>query len=486
MRNRKISRRRFLGEASCAAIGSTTFLSTALQLGLLNTAAGRPHIIGAPGDYKAIVCILLAGGADSHNFLVPTTTEEYQAYRSIRGDLALNPEEVNEVTPLNTGGKTYGIHKSMPKIKDLFENTSIPEVNQNSKFIRKAAFLANIGTLIEPIISKNDFDYGNKKLPLGLYSHADQIMQWQTSVPQDRSAVGVGGRMADILKDMNTIDGISMNISLDGKNRFQAGNSVIEYSISNDPEDVGIESFPSWYSNSGFLTEKRDKAIASMVEDVYSNIFQDTYADLTRQTFKSVELFKTAIAKKPGYETVFPPTSLGQDLRMMADVISVQQHLGANRQIFFTTFGGWDHHDEVKVNQSNMLPVLDDAIASLYSALVDLGMENKVTIFTISDFARTLTTNNNGSDHAWGGNNLIVGGAVNGGNIIGEYPLLSLDNSLNLDSRGRIIPQISVDQFYAEIALWFGVSVNDLSYVLPNIGNFNNYTSNPAPLELFL
>ena len=201
------------------------------------------------------------------------------------------------------------------------------------------AFVANTGTLIERIANEHEFDYGNKKLPLGLYSHADQIMQWQTSVPQDRSAVGVGGRMADMLKDMNTIDAISMNISLDGKNRFQAGNTVIEYSISNDPDDIGLESYPSWWSISGFLTEQRDQAVANIVEDVYSNIFQDTYADLTRQTLESVELFKTAIAKKPGFATVFPGTSLGQDLRMMADVISVQHHLGAKRQIFFTTFG---------------------------------------------------------------------------------------------------------------------------------------------------
>ena len=472
---RNISRRKFLGEASCAAIGSTAFLSTALNLGMINTAAARPHIIGAPGDYKAVVCILLAGGADSFNFLIPTTQSEYDLYSNFRGDLALDQfNDVLQITPLNTGGKTYGIHNGMPMIKTLFD--------QN-----KAAFVANIGTLVEPISDSDDFYTSNKSLPLGLYSHADQIMQWQTSVPQDRSAVGVGGRMADILKDMNTIEGISMNISLDGKNRFQAGNEVIEYSISNDPnpENIGIQSLVPWWSNSGFLTEQRNGAVNNIIEQTYGNIFQDTYSSLHTQTVEAAEIFKTALAKRPGYNTVFPDFNWARDLRMMADVMSVQQHLGANRQIFFTTFGGWDHHDEVIMNQQGMLPLVDGAIGSLYSALEDLGLEDKVTILTISDFARTLTTNGGGSDHAWGGNSLILGGAVNGGNIIGEYPELRADHELNLDERGRYLPQISVDELYAELALWFGVSTNDLNYILPNIGNFNDYSTNPAPLGLF-
>lgn len=470
-----ISRRNFLGQASCAAIGSTTFLSTALNLGMINTAAARPHIIGNMGDYKAIVCILLAGGADSHNMLVPTSSGEFAAYQAIRGDLALGLGDVQEVTPSNTGGKTYGIHNSMPQLKTLFDQD-------------KLSFLANIGTLVEPISSKSDFESGLKNLPLGLFSHADQIMQWQTSVPQDRSAVGVGGRMADILKDMNTINEISMNISLNGRNRFQAGRTVAEYAIGNnpDPNSIGITAFPSWWSNSGYVTEQRNQTINSLIDDVYSNVFHDTYAGLTRQTIESVEIFKTALAKQPGYATIFPESNLAQDMRMMADVISVQNFLGANRQIFFTTFGGWDHHDEVLINQQNMLPVLDGALGSFYSAMEDLGLQDDVAICTISDFGRTLTTNNNGSDHGWGGNTMLIGGNVNGGTVLGDYPDLTLNNPLNLDERGRYIPQVSVDEFYAELALWFGVSVNDLSYILPNIGNFNDYSTNAAPLGLFI
>jgi len=477
-KKRNYSRRKFLGEASCAAIGSTAFLSSVLNLGMINTAAARPHIIGAGGDYKAIVCILLAGGSDSHNILVPTDPTEYNQYAALRADLAL-PLTVNGspyflgINPDNSS-KSFGLHPGMPNVKNLFDQQNL-------------SFIANIGTLVEPVQNADQVYNELKELPLGLYSHADQIMQWQTSVPQSRSAVGVGGRMADILKDMNTIDEISMNISLDGKNRFQAGNTVVEYAISNSANeaDIGIQSLIPWLNNSGFLTDKRNEAISSIVEESYSNIFQNTYADLTNQTIDAVNIFKDGLAKRPGYPTVFSQSNLSQDMRMMADVISVQNHLGANRQIFFTTFGGWDHHDEVLNSQAGMLPVLDNALGEFFSSMEDINMQDNVTVLTISDFGRTLTSNGNGSDHAWGGNSLVMGGAVNGRNVFGNYPDLTLNNPLNLDERGRFIPTTSVDELYGDLALWFGVSPNDLDYVLPNLSNFYVHSNGNSPLGLF-
>ncbi len=482
-KKKKYSRRQFLGEASCAAVGSTAFLSSVLNLGMINTAAARPHIIGAPGDYKAIVCILLAGGSDSHNFLVPTdegpgNTGPYWDYANLRDDLALplrNPDGTDyllNINPDNTS-KKFGVHPFLPNVAQLFDQGDL-------------AFIANIGTLVEPILNNTQVYNDSKALPLGLYSHADQIMQWQTSVPQDRSAVGVGGRMADMLKDMNSIQEISMNISLDGKNRFQAGKTVVEYAIGNsaDPNDLGIQSIP-YNSASGFLTDTRDEAINSIVNESYANIFQKTYGQLANQTLSSIEIFESALGKRPGFPTQFTGTNLSQDLRMMADVISVQNFLGANRQIFFTTFGGWDHHDEVINNQERMLPVLDNALSEFYSSMQDLNLADDVTVLTISDFGRTLTSNGNGSDHAWGGNSMVLGGAVNGKNVFGTYPDMLLSNELNLDERGRFIPTTSVDELYADIALWFGVSPNDLNYVLPNLSNFYSYSPGTSPIGLF-
>jgi len=481
-RKRSISRRQFLGQASCAAIGSTAFLSTALNLGMINTAAARPHILSNGNDYKAMVCILLAGGADSFNMLMPTTPEDYAEYTAVRGDLALpyvpgNPTEsqILELNGMDANGKTYGVHQGMGAVRDLYNAGDL-------------AFISNIGTLIEPIVDVDDLYGTGKRLPLGLYSHADQIMQWQTSVPQNRTAVGVGGRMADMLKDMCGIDAVSMNISLDGKNRFQAGNSVIEFSLPNNatPDNLGFEAPPNWWPSQGYLAQARNQAVNNLVEDVYSNIFQKTYGSLTRQTVESIELFRSALARKPDIPVTFSDNRLSQDLRMMSEVISVNKHLGNQRQIFFTTFGGWDHHDEVLGNQNRMLPILSNAMNEFQQAMTHLGLHDDVVTFTISDFSRTLTSNGNGSDHAWGGNSMIMGGAIDGGKIYGNYPILNLNDSLNIDQRGRFIPTTSVDEFYAELALWFGASSNDLSYILPNIGNFYSYSPSTPPIGMFL
>ena len=244
-KKRRISRRKFLGEASCAALGSTTFLSSVLNLGMINTAAARPHIIGNPNDYKAMVCILLAGGADTFNVLVPTETSEYQQYQTTRSTLALdinaNPAQLLPLN-YNNAGRTFAIHAGMPNSKTMFDNGDL-------------AFVSNIGTLIEPITDASEFYSGMKQIPLGLYSHSDQIMQWQTSVPQSRSAVGVGGRMADMIHSLNSIPEISMNISLAGKNRFQAGNTITEYSIDNSTTEanIGFDKF----DNQFFLSSDR-------------------------------------------------------------------------------------------------------------------------------------------------------------------------------------------------------------------------------------
>jgi uncharacterized protein (DUF1501 family) len=183
----------------------------------------------------------------------------------------------------------------------------------------------------------------------------------------------------------------------------------------------------------------------------------------------------------PPLQTVFSDTGLSQNLRMIAQTIAARQALGMCRQTFFVEFGGWDHHDEVIVNQETMLPVVSMALSEFNSALIELGVENQVTTFTASDFGRTLTSNGRGSDHAWGGNQIIMGGAVNGGDIYGSYPTLFEGNSLDT-GRGRLIPTTSIDAYFAELALWFGVPAADLELVLPNIRRFYDPASGSPPI----
>jgi len=403
--------------------------------------------------------------------LVPRGAGEYAEYAATRADLALAQSSLLPINPVTNTGKEFGIHPSMGGVQQLFEDGNL-------------AFIANAGTLTQPIPNATAYHSNSNLRPLGLYSHADQIQQWQTSIPQSREAIGWGGRMADLLKTLNSNQGISMNISLSGRNVFQSGNTVLEYSISNQGDGVqGIEPpLPSWSSNSGYFNRIQENAIKDLSTEVYANIFKQTFGELTNHSLESFEAFKNAIAAVQ-LNTPFSPHYLSQNLKMVTRVIGARDALGMSRQTFFMTFGGWDHHDEVLNNQLYMLGVVSNAISEFFSGLQEIGMENNVTLFTVSDFARTLTSNGNGSDHAWGGNAIVAGGAVNGKDIYGSFPDLYLqDNPLVVSNRGNLIPTTSTDEFFAEMALWFGVSPNDLHLILPNIGNFYDVNSGVNPL----
>ena len=489
--SRRINRRRFLAEASCGAMSATTLINSMVNLGAINGATtGNSANFGVGSDYKALVCLLLQGGCDTFNVLIPMGMDAsaggdngYLKYSETRSDLAIPLNQVLPLNPLSTtsNGLTsrydaYGLHPGMPEIQNLF-NTGA------------CSFISNIGTLVEPLADYNDYYGGVKKLPLGVYSHSDQVMQWQSSVPQSRDALGFGGRVADLLHAQNDFDAISMNISLAGSNTFQTGHQVVEYAVSDNlsPDNVGFESIkPWWYSNTGFLTQTRNNAIDNLVSQTYANLLKQQYSSLTKTSIESFELFKEALKKVPSFTTVFPNTGLADDLFAIAKLISVQAELGAKRQIFFVQYGGWDNHDDLIQAQAQRLPVVSQALNAFYNATVELGIQDKVTTFTISDFARTATSNGQGSDHAWGGNHIVMGGAVDGQRIFGGYPSMDINNPaespLNVSFRGNFIPSISTDQFYAELALWYGVSVNDLCYVLPNLGNFYSYSNGVYPI----
>jgi uncharacterized protein (DUF1501 family) len=210
-----------------------------------------------------------------------------------------------------------------------------------------------------------------------------------------------------------------------------------------------------------------------MATHMYANIFKQTLGELTNQSMESIEIFQNAINGVQPFSTDFSDHYLSQNLKMVARTIAAKDDLGMNRQTFFMTIGGWDHHNELLASQEYLLAVVSNAIKEFFDALKEIGLENEVTLFTVSDFARTLTSNGKGSDHAWGGNAIVAGGAVNGQQIYGEYPDLFLSgNDLIINGRGNLIPTTSADEYFAELALWFGISPSDLPTILPNITNF--------------
>ena len=460
MAQKPISRRRFLGTASCAALGTTTMFNTLLNLGMTNALSAAPK----SGGYKALVCILLAGGNDSFNMLVPNAGTAYNEYSTSRSNLALLQSDLLPLNFTDGQGRTFGVHPSMPEVQSLFNSG-------------KLAFLANIGTLVEPT-TQAQLQNGSVSLPKGLLSHADQIQQWQTSLPDTREARGWGGRMADILASQNNNQNISMSLSLGGTNIFQAGQNTTEFAIqSSGNGSRGIHVFESQTAYDQLIREGVD----SLLNQQYQDIFKQTYRNKVREAQDQHLEFSSAIAAVPPFVTQFSDIPMSRNMEMIAKTIAARSTLDMSRQTFFLNFGGWDHHDEVLNNQQAMLAVGGAALGEFQTAMEELGVADCVTTFTISDFARTLTSNGNGTDHAWGGNAMVMGSAVNGGTIYGEYPSLALGSSQEA-SMGILIPGLSTDEYFAELAQWMGVGDTDMPYLLPNLSRFYNLGSGQPPI----
>lgn len=477
MTPRPLTRRRFFGEASCAAVSSIPVLNSLLNLSV----TGKLAAAEADGGYRALVCVFFSGGNDSFNMLSPYGGTPYTEYLASRADLALPTSQQIHITPDNTPGRTFGVHHRMPNLAARFTAGD-------------AAFVANVGTLIEPVQTRLQVAQNRKRLPLGLYSHSDQIEQWQTSVPHARSGIGWAGRMADLLKDLNADPRVSMNISFDGSNVWQTGQSVAEYAVSagnaQEPNGGAIALLPyqqTWQANQP-LPQGVSAAIDSQLALDYTNLLQRTFVHKRRAARDAFKLYDDATKPALPGAITFPNTQLGRQMQMVARSINGRTALGACRQTFFVNRGGWDHHNEVLANQDAMLPEVDDALGALWAALVAMGVENDVVIYSASDFGRTLTSNARGSDHAWGGNQFVLGGSVAGKKIYGHYPSLAVNPESGpevnpLDTgRGRFIPTTSVDEFFAEMALWLGVAPSSLPLVLPNIGNFYSPSSGSPPL----
>jgi uncharacterized protein (DUF1501 family) len=496
------SRRAFMKfTGGCAALGSTAVLSQMLQLQLTASAWAQEFsspIVANGSDYKALVCIFLNGGIDSFNLLAPFEDAEHAIYTSTRGIVAKPKSQLLQI-PMDIaspGGRKLGIHDAMPEMQTLYNSG-------------KLAFLANVGSLVVPT-TKTTYNNGSARRPLGLFSHADLIQHWQTSVPQSRSqASGWGGRMADLLMSShNQAATISMNIALGSLNIFQTGSNVVPYVVSSTGATL-----PSGYSTNNASGASYDRvhnlvvngssgnnglfpASDTSLGSLYSDLLQRSLARSKRRSIDAAGTFQAETGAALDSETATEfnaitssttiPASLrgfASNLAMVLKVIRARTAFQQTRQLFFVSLGGWDHHDNLLTNQGNMLPGLSKALMAFYNGTKRLAIENQVTTFTASDFARTLSPNTSGSDHAWGGNHIIMGGAVGGGKVYGQYPTsLALGTELDL-GRGRLIPTTSVDQYNAELATWFGIpNSSSLTDILPNVRSFYSEGASSRPI----
>ena len=441
------SRREFLKQFGLSALGVSTASSIA-KLKAINAAFLNNSAHYLNNDYKALVCFYLAGGNDSYNMIVPRGNPEYDEYAVTRSDLAISQNELLPITPVTSDGKQYGLNPAMSNIHQLFNNG-------------KVSFITNVGPLIEPT-TKASYKNRSAPIPLGLFSHSDQIKNCQTGLPHVRSYFGWGGRMADMLNSMNTNQNISMNISLAGTNIFQYGQTLVEFAI--DPFDgsPGIDGYDPITTD---FDSKRKEGIDLLLATEHPDMYKKTYIDVLRRARDGSIEFRAAMAQIGDLTTFFSDNRISQSFRRITEVIKARDILGFKRQIFFVQMGGWDMHGELIEDHEKRLTIVDNAMNEFVNGLNEIGMFDAVTTFTISDFGRTLTSNGNGSDHAWGGNAMVMGGAVNGGDIYGTFPSLALGGELEIHN-GVLIPTTSNDEYFAELALWFGVSPGDLSTLL--------------------
>jgi uncharacterized protein (DUF1501 family) len=457
------TRRDFLRNSACA-LGGMALASSVESFGMVHALTPQ-----SATDYRALVCIFLNGGNDGNNLLV--SLDQYSEYATARGvDLTIPEANLLQVSPA-TGG-SYGFHPNVPEIRDLFN-------------LGKIAVVTNVGPLVEPL-TKATYQSGGKK-PVQLFSHSDQVGLFQTAIANEVSQTGWGGRVADLTNVLNGAASFPQNISIAGINLLLTGATTRQLAIGDSNTALNaVLPLNSPPGSSGYTAAQT--AARRLSFDEMRALDLDRYlikaASETRTS--SLQTSQALAGVNPTLTTVFPSpsTSLSRQLLQVARLIkaSTDPTAGINmkRQIFFCQIGGFDTHSAQRAGQDGLLLQISQAMNAFYNATIELGVEDKVTTFTLSDFGRTLqpagTGAQAGSDHAWGNHHLVMGGAVLGRALVGSYPTLQLGGPNDTDSgsnpRGRWIPTTSVEQFAATLATWYGLSSSDLTAVFPLIGRF--------------
>jgi len=447
----ELSRREFLKRASALSITGIA-APFALNLAAIGEAAAATAT-----DYKAIVCVFLYGGNDYANTVVPYDTANYNLYSSLRPAIATARDSLTN-TVLNPAlaladSRQYAL---APELIDL-----VPIFNAGQMGV-----MLNVGTLIQPT-SKAEYSTKSVPLPPKLFSHNDQQSVWQSSSAEG-STKGWGGRMGDLFAASNG-NATFTCVSAAGNAVYISGNTAIPYQVSTNGSIAinGIKT--TLYGSSACATALRASITANS-----NHIYEAELATIIKRSIDADVQLKAALASVPEFNAVYPSgNSLASQLKMVAKMIAGRDSLNTKRQVFFVSLGGFDTHDDILTNHPVLMTKVGTALNAFHSTMVELGVSDKVTAFTASDFGRTLTTDGDGSDHGWGSMHFVLGGAVNGKNFYGTPPVVA-SNGPDDVGQGRLLPTTSVDQLGATLATWFGVSSSELVTVMPNIGNYNS------------
>jgi uncharacterized protein (DUF1501 family) len=444
----RAARRRFLRTASLLSLAGAAG-PLALNLAALGAASAQT------GGYKALVCLFMIGGNDHYNTLVPYDAASYADYANARSNLALSQASLTatEVGPVaSQGGRDFAFHPALGAFKQLYA--------QN-----KLAVVANVGPLVVPT-TRAQYQGNAVPLPPRLMAHDWQVKAWQVCAsngPSDQP--GWGGRIGDMLAHLNANSTFTA-VSPGGSCLWLAGQNVAQFQAS---PSGALSMWSSAYDNALWNT---GQAYQNMITSTGANLLENQIAQTNATSIAANALLASAMPPPSVFGTPTPPgNAFASQLNLVARLISARSALGSQRQVFMVALPDFDFHANLLWRQNQLLQGVNDAVAAFQGWIGEMGLDNQVTLFTASDFGRTLNSNGQGSDHGWGSHHFAVGGAVQGGTIYGQVPLTRFGVAEDIGN-GVLVPTTAVDQYAATFARWLGVADGDIASVLPNIGNF--------------
>jgi uncharacterized protein (DUF1501 family) len=453
------SRREFLRTASALSIAGT---ATPWAINLASIAAASAQTV--PSDYKALVCIFLYGGNDHSNVIVPADNAGYQQYAQSRGNLALAQ---NTLLTLNAPNNASLAGRQVAMRAEMGQAFAAGQLGLKGLYdAGHLAVLANVGTLQFPT-TMAQYRARSVALPPQLYSHDDQQTNWQASpTAREGTRVGWGGLIGDLFAASNQFQNFTC-MSTSGSTVLLSGRTTVQMQIGNN----GAVQINALNNQTLFGGRNVGSTIRTVMTSDRSQTLEKDYNLINQRAADSAQALNSALTTAT-LTTTFPTSSLGTQLRNVARVIAARTALGARRQVFHVSMGGFDQHSGLVNGHGPLWSTISQAVGAFYAATEELGIADKVTAFTASDFGRTLNSNGDGSDHGWGAHHLVVGGAVKGGDVYGAFPTVVLGGPEDV-GRGNLLPGQAVVQYAGTMASWFGVSATDLATVIPGVQNFN-------------
>ena len=437
-------------------------LKVAAATGLLAAVERNFALAQSAPDYKALVCINLAGGNDGENTLIRYDSAGYQAYAAIRSSASginIPQAQLQPIQPASLS-TPFGFHPSCAPLKTLFDQ-------------KRLAVVANVGTLVQPS-TKPGLQTQGAPRPANLFSHSDQTLAVQSSDASESTRAGWGGRLADLLDPANAGVLFPALTSMGGMATFATGRTSIPLAV---PESQGFTLHNSGGGNQFQFDALREAALRQIVAQSRSNIYDDVAQILAEEGLAASSVVFPIVNNQASVAaSVFAglDTSISRQLQIVAQLIEGRAQTQLKRQVFYLQQGGYDTHGSQAVNQGRLLGELSQAIDAFQRALTALGVADSVTAFTLSEFGRTFKPTNDGTDHGWGNYHFVIGNAVRGGDFYGGPPVPVLNGPDDLGGDGRWIPTTSIEQYGATLARWFGIADRDLPYIFPNIGAFAN------------